>query len=65
MKVRIIRQPTGTWDGTRLSEYVPEKVYEVSRSVGDFLVLQNYAVVARPSRAPLGKRKRTAGSSKK
>ena len=45
--VRIVKRPTGTWDGVPLRQYAIGKCYEVSRSIGDYLVLQGYAVVVK------------------
>ncbi len=50
--VRIVRRPTGTWDGVPLTQYAIGKSYEVSRTVGDYLVLQGYAVVQGTSQPP-------------
>ena len=42
--VRILKRPKETWDGVPLHRYVPGECYEVSRSIGDYLELQGYAV---------------------
>jgi len=47
VKVRITRKPVGTWDGVPLKEYLPGNCYDVSRSIGDYLILCGYAVLER------------------
>jgi hypothetical protein len=49
MRVRIVKRPAGTCDGVLLDQYAPGECYEVSRSVGDYLVLQGYAERELPS----------------
>lgn len=45
VKVRITRRPTGTLEGMPLKRYLQGEVYDVSPSVGDFLVLQGFAKI--------------------
>lgn len=47
MKVRITNRPRGTWEGEPLKKFVTGKTYEITRSMGDYLLLQGYGVVER------------------
>jgi hypothetical protein len=43
--VRIIKQPTGVVDGLSLKHYHLGHTYAVPLSLGDYLVMQGYAVI--------------------
>ena len=42
MKVRIVKRPTETLDGMDLDKYAPGLVYDVSRELAEYLVLQGF-----------------------
>ena len=43
MKVRIVKRPAETLDGVALDKYAPGVVYDVSREVAEYLVLEGFA----------------------
>ena len=43
--MRILKQPTGTLDGVSLAHYHVGKVYEVPASLGEYLVMEGYAII--------------------
>ena len=43
MKVRIVKRPAETLDGVELNKYAPGLVYDVSRELAEYLVLQGFA----------------------
>ena len=45
MKVRIVREPTGTLNGSELSLYRTGEVYDLPVIVGEYLVLEGFAIV--------------------
>jgi len=45
MKVRVVRQPTGTLDGTKLDLYRVGHAYDVPVILATYLVVEGYALV--------------------
>jgi hypothetical protein len=45
MKVRIVREPHGTLNGSALSQYRTGEVYDLPVSVGEYLVVEGFAIV--------------------
>lgn len=45
MRVRITRQPTGVVQGMSLKYYRPGEVYELPPSLGEYLVMEDCAIV--------------------
>jgi len=43
VKVRIVKRPAETLDGVELNKYAPGVVYDVSRQLAEYLVLQGFA----------------------
>jgi hypothetical protein len=43
MRVRMVRRPSGIIDGVSLSAFIPGLRYDVSRSLGHYLVAQRFA----------------------
>ena len=43
MKVRIVKRPVEVLDGVELNKYAPGLVYDVSRELAEYLVLQGFA----------------------
>jgi hypothetical protein len=44
VRIRIIRQATGTVEGTDLSHFRPGRVYDIEHTLAEFLILEGYAV---------------------
>jgi hypothetical protein len=64
MRVRIIRQPQGTVSGVSLRSYRPGEVYDISSTLADYLILEEYAILEmrnRESRVPVAVERRRAG----
>jgi hypothetical protein len=45
MLVKILKQPSGRLDGMELKRYILGESYNVSPSVADYLVLNEFAIV--------------------
>jgi len=43
--VRIVRQPTGTVNGIALYQYRLGRCYEINPAIGDYLVLNGFAII--------------------
>jgi hypothetical protein len=43
VKVRIFKRPAETLDGVDLNKYAPGLVYDVSRELAEYLVLEGFA----------------------
>lgn len=43
MKIRIVKQPTGTVEGWSLDRYHPGDVYEVAPTLANYLVAEGFA----------------------
>jgi hypothetical protein len=43
MRVRIVRQPSGSVDGISVSAYRAGRVYDVDTSVGSYLIAEGFA----------------------
>ena len=45
MKVRIVRQPTGSVEGISLHFYHPGNVYDLPASIAEYLVAEGFALI--------------------
>jgi hypothetical protein len=68
MKVRMVREPSGTVDGMALHFYHAGEAYEVHAALGEYLVAEGYAFIEmrrrqRSSRPRERDRRRSQGRS--
>ncbi len=64
MKVRIIREPLGTLNGSALSGYRIGEVYDLPVIVADYLVVEGFAIVEmrqRHVKVPVAAERRQSG----
>jgi len=45
MKIRIVREPHGTVNGSSLSRYRAGEVYDLPAIVADYMVVEGFAIV--------------------